>query len=106
MILSTGVLSTDESLSNLYYLPMMGRYSLGECPLKNFLILPPLHEVPGGTCMYGLVCLMDAWLLILKFRLGTHGLFEELDWHAGGDGSQKCRNCGACRELVEHVLFQ
>ena len=42
----------------------------------------------------------------LKFRLGTHGLFEVLGRHAGGDGSQECRNCGACKESVEHVLFE
>ena len=23
-----------------------------------------------------------------------------------GDGSQECPNCGACKESVEHVLFE
>ena len=43
--------------------------------------------------------------LFLMFRLGTHGLVEELSRHAKGDGSRECPNYGACKELVEHVLF-
>ena len=44
--------------------------------------------------------------MFLKFRSGTHGLFKELGRHDKGGGSQKCPNCGACKELVEHVLFE
>ena len=44
--------------------------------------------------------------LFFKFRSGTHGLFEELGRHAKRDGSQECPNCGACKESVEHVLFE
>ena len=44
--------------------------------------------------------------LFFKFRSGTHRLFEELGRHASGGGSQECPNCGACKESVEHVLFQ
>ena len=43
--------------------------------------------------------------LLLKFRSGTHGLFEELGRHAKG-GSHKCRNCGACKESVSFGLFE
>ena len=44
--------------------------------------------------------------LFFKFRSGTQGLFEELGRHAKGGGSQECPNCGACKESVEHVLFE
>ena len=44
--------------------------------------------------------------LLFKFRSGTHGLFEELGRHAKEGGSQECPNCGACKESVEHVLFE
>ena len=44
--------------------------------------------------------------MFLKFCLGTHGLFEELDRHHKGGGSQECPNCGACNESVVHVLFE
>ena len=44
--------------------------------------------------------------MFLNFRLGTHGLFEELGRHAKGDRSQECPDCGAYKESVEHVLFQ
>ena len=44
--------------------------------------------------------------LPFKFRSGTHGLFEELGRHAKGGGSQECPNFGACKEFVEHVLFE
>ena len=44
--------------------------------------------------------------LFLKFRSGTHGLFEELGRHDKGAGSQECSNCRACKESVEHVLFE
>ena len=44
--------------------------------------------------------------LFFKFRSGTHGLFEELGRHASRGGSQECPNCGACKESVEHVLFE
>ena len=47
----------------------------------------------------------SSWLLF-KFRSGTHGLFEDLGRHAKGSGSQECPTCGACRESVEHVLFE
>ena len=44
--------------------------------------------------------------LFFKFRSGTHGLFEELGRHTKGGGSQECPNCWACKESVEHVLFE
>ena len=44
--------------------------------------------------------------LFLKFRLGTHWLFEELVKHDKGDGSQKCPNCRAGKKSVEHVLCE
>ena len=44
--------------------------------------------------------------LLFKFRSGTHGLFEELGRHANRGRSQECPNCGACKESVEHVLFE
>ena len=44
--------------------------------------------------------------LLLKFRSGTHGLFEELGRRTKGGGSQECPNCRACRESVEHVVFE
>ena len=43
--------------------------------------------------------------LFLKFRSGTHGLFEELGAHDKGDGSQDCCNCEVCKESVGHVLL-
>ena len=44
--------------------------------------------------------------LFVKFRSGTHGLFEELGRHDKRGGSQECPNCGACKETVECVLFE
>ena len=41
-----------------------------------------------------------------NFRLATHGLFEQLGRHAKRGGCQECPNCGACKESVEHVLFE
>ena len=38
--------------------------------------------------------------------MGTHGLFEELGRHAKRGGSQERPNCGACKESVEHILFE
>ena len=43
--------------------------------------------------------------LLFKFRSGTHGLFEELCWHAKRGGSQECPKCEAYKESVEPVLF-
>ena len=37
---------------------------------------------------------------------GTHELFEELDRHAKRGRAQECPHSGACKELVEHVLFE
>ena len=36
----------------------------------------------------------------------TNGLFEELGRHAKGGGPQGCPNYEACKESVEHVLFE
>ena len=36
----------------------------------------------------------DPSRLFLKFHLGTHGLFEELGRHAGGDESEECQLWG------------
>ena len=44
--------------------------------------------------------------MFLKFRSGTHWLFEELGRHDKGGGSQDCPDFGACKESVEHVLFK
>ena len=44
--------------------------------------------------------------LFFTFLSGTHWLFEELGRHVKGGGSQECPNCGACKESVEHVLFE
>ena len=44
--------------------------------------------------------------LFLKFRLGTHGLFEKLDRHDKGDWPQECPNCVICKESVERVLSE
>ena len=38
--------------------------------------------------------------------MGAHGLLEELGGHSKGGESQECPNCGACKELIEHVLFE
>ena len=35
-----------------------------------------------------------------------HGLFEELCRQANRGGSQECPYCGACKESVEHVVFE
>ena len=43
--------------------------------------------------------------LCFKFHSGTHGLFEDLGRHDKGGGSQECPNCGACKELIEHVVL-
>ena len=52
------------------------------------------------------VCTRMPSRLFLKFKLGTHGVFEELGRHANRRGSQECPNCEACKESVEHVLFE
>ena len=44
--------------------------------------------------------------LFLKFHSGTHGLFEDLGRHDKEGGSDKCPNCGACEESIEHVLLE
>ena len=44
--------------------------------------------------------------LFFMFHSGTYGLFEELGRHAKGGGSQEYPNCVACKESVEHVLFE
>ena len=44
--------------------------------------------------------------LFLKFRSGTHGLYEELGKHIKRGGSQECPNWWACKESVAHVLFE
>ena len=38
-----------------------------------------------------------------KFHSGTHGLFEYLSQHAGGDGSQDYHNWEAGKDSPEHV---
>ena len=40
------------------------------------------------------------------FYSGTHRLHEELGRHDNRGGSQECPNCEACKELVEHVMFE
>ena len=40
------------------------------------------------------------------FGSSTHGLFEEFSTHDNSGGSQDCDDCGACKQLVEHVLVE
>ena len=40
----------------------------------------------------------------LKFRSGTHGLFEELCGHVNKGGSQEWPNYWALEEQVEHCF--
>ena len=42
--------------------------------------------------------------LLFKFRLGTHGLNEELGRHRGMEGKMECSLCGNECENVSHVL--
>ena len=44
--------------------------------------------------------------LLFKFRLGTHGLNEELGRHRGREGESECILCGAECESVVHVLWE
>ena len=46
--------------------------------------------------------------IVFLVHSGTYRLFEELGRHANTCrcGSDECPNCGACKELVEHVLFE
>ena len=49
---------------------------------------------------------MNTFQTFEKFCSGTHGLFEDLGRRANEGGLQECANCGACKESVEHVLFE
>ena len=42
---------------------------------------------------------------MFKFRLGTHGLNEELGRHRGREGKTECSLCGNECENVSHVLW-
>ena len=42
---------------------------------------------------------------LVKFRLGTHGLNEELGRHRGREGSTQCMLCDDECESVAHVLW-
>ena len=44
--------------------------------------------------------------LLFKFRLGTHGLNEELGRHRGREGKTECFLCGNKCENVSHVLWE
>ena len=44
--------------------------------------------------------------LLFKFRLGTHGLNEELGRHRGREGNTECSLCGDECENVSHVLWE
>ena len=44
--------------------------------------------------------------LLFKFRLGTHGLNEELGRHRGREGKTECSLCGDECENVSHVLLE
>ena len=46
-----------------------------------------------------------ASILFLKFPSCTHGLFEEFDRHANGDGWQLCLFL-SCKESIEHALVE
>ena len=43
---------------------------------------------------------------MFKFRLGTHGLNEELGRHRGREGKTECSLCGNECENVSHVLWE
>ena len=45
-------------------------------------------------------------LEVVKFRLGTHGLNEELGRHRGREGKTECSLCGDECENVSHVLWE
>ena len=42
---------------------------------------------------------------LVRFHSGSYRLFEELSRHVSKGWLQECPNCGACKVLVEHVLF-
>ena len=44
--------------------------------------------------------------LMFKFRLGTHGLNEELGWHRGREGMKECLLCDNECESVSNVLWE
>ena len=44
--------------------------------------------------------------LLFKFRLGTHGLNEELGRHRGRECKTECSLCGNECENVSHVLWE
>ena len=52
------------------------------------------------------VCKGSTFQIISKFHSWTYGLFEELCRHDNGHGSQECPNCRACKESIEHFLFE
>ena len=47
----------------------------------------------------------SSWLFF-EFLSSAHGLHEELGRHAKKGVFQECPDCGACKESVEHVLFE
>ena len=77
--------------------------------------MAPQHKSKVCTCIFR-VCkwevgfkeyleyLKVAPTLVLKFHLGTLGLFEELGRRASRDESQECPNCVTCKESVECIL--
>ena len=48
----------------------------------------------------------SSFLTVLKFCSITHGIFEELGRYSNKGGSKVCPHCGACKESVEHVVFE
>ena len=44
--------------------------------------------------------------LLFKYRLGTHGLHDELRRHRGRERESECTLCGAECESVVHVLWE
>ena len=53
-----------------------------------------LEHVKGAPCRS-----------VFKLHSGTHGLFEEMGRQDKVGGSQKCPNCGTCKESITNVLF-
>ena len=50
--------------------------------------------------------MQEVYRLLFKFRLGTHGLNEELGRHRGREGKMECSLCGNECENVSHVLWE
>ena len=50
--------------------------------------------------------IQEVYILLFKFRSGTHGLNEELGRHRGREGKTECSLCGDECENVSNVLWE